>query len=315
MTTPSSFAFTSQPDDCSLLDDTLSVLRPNDTPKASFGLAAAAALGRVLAPGWDGLQSPKGMEFRSRLIGETACFLINQPGTATPAILDALCGAIASMREDFADAAKAEAAIQKTINKASVVMTETVGYAGSRQGDGASAASIMSALIAVASPEQRRKLAPRILPPWQREAASAQFRDADAFVKVYDALFAHGCGLNDVFGFTPTPTQSVADQIKAKIDKMGQGCLRAQFAAEFDRHSIANALLAPLARGGDAWESKALPQDKMAELLALVELLEKAHPGRGADEALVQLRAHPSLQELATDAPDEAKAAGRSARI
>jgi hypothetical protein len=299
-----SFSFTSRPEDCVLLDQALCVLRPNDHPSQDFGQAASQALVDVLSPQWDGRTHPKGMDFKARLITEACCRLIAKPDMGAPRAdcILAVCQAIATFREDLG--APADSAFQKLINKTTMAMTEHFGYGSTTFGDGMAGSELMRSIIAVASPQQRSKLASRILPPWQREAEAGPFRDAGAIARVYAALFSHGVDLNDIFGAVATPTHSVAQLIALKLAKMPAGPVRLTLSAEFDRRSIAGALLTPLKRQTDPWESRGLHQDKMGALLGLVELLEQAHPGEGADIAMSLIRNHPSIQALESTAQD-----------
>lgn len=297
---PAFTAFTATPGDCLMLDKALCITWPSVPPIGTFGHACSQALLRVLAPDWDGLASSKGLNFKARVICEASCLLILRSGQADAPVLNSVLSAIVTLRAQFGDEGKAERAIQRVINKAGAAMTKSLGYYGHPMGDGRAASAIMSALIATASRAQIAKLAPRILPPWQREADPALFVDAEAFARVYRAHFAHGGSLEDIFAPAPPPTpeRSAAEHIQSKIQSMPTGPIRAAFDAAFEQRAIAGALRAPLERQADAWESRGLPADKMSALLALTSLLEQAHPGRGADEAIAQLRAHPSLQAL-----------------
>jgi hypothetical protein len=290
------YGFTTLVDECQLLDENFAILKPGNFAPALWSERTRSSLLGVLDPSWDGLRTTKGARFRVALLTACACaFIAPREGRAPADCVGALCAGIGAIKETIGHGPRAEAAIEKLINKTFAEARESLGSYGRGGNDEAACEAIFTALIEAATPAQREKMAKRLLPPWQLAVDPSTFVAAGLFARAYARLFSLGADLSDLFAVSPTAEESVADQVKRKIDAMPAGDIKAALLSAFEKKTLNVAPIPTLERNAEAWEARGVSKAQLGELLNLIATLGEKTGGDGVREALSWLREHPQL--------------------
>lgn len=289
---------------------------------------AEQALARMLAPDWSGLAHPSGRKAALRLIQRAPAMLIGASfDRSSSACFQDLADALlrlGSPDNPIELPAKGFESLARACVSAYQGVWVSAGaapspFAAKRSAHAQNSALILNALINSGSPAQRADIAGRLLPAYALKFPEDRFSHLRSTRELYEALFARGAELNDVFRRQPTPAASISEQIEKLISRMPQDGLGSLFKAEFERKALSLHSQGGPELGERAWGAKGLSPERLARLLNLVETIEAEHPGEGAERAIAWLERHPSPQKaieqarLAALAP--AKPAGRSKRM